>query len=228
MKHLKWVIVALFLNILAGGCASISIQQTTRNTHNTPGKTAPATASPTPATENQPKVTALPGWKVYTEKRLGIIFQLPVEWQRVERNGALHEFEGQNGFLTFGNLISPVFSNETLTDICQKEIELADAKYQSLGQKPYGEHPKVEAIQVDHQDACLISPSADQDAHFETRSLLVCEYPPDFTLKSGQPRVFTMEADKDHIQSIAETIRFIPREFGQSIELIPTRLAPGG
>jgi hypothetical protein len=215
MKHLKWVIAALFFSTLAAGCTSGPTQQVTRQTPYPPEKTVSQTASPIPATENQPKVTALPGWKGYTEQRLGIIFQLPKAWQRVERNGALHEFEGQDGFLTFGNTISPVFSNETLTDICQKEIELADAKYQALGQKPYGEHPKVESIQVDHQDACLISPSTDQDAHFETRSLLVCEYPPDFTLKSGQPRVFTMEADKDHIEGIAETIRFIPREFGQ-------------
>lgn len=157
----------------------------------------------------------MPGWNVYNEQRLGVIFQLPDSWGRVEHNGALHEFEGQDGFLTFGNTISPVFSNEPIEEICQKEIELADAKYQALGQKPYGENPEVDTIQVDHQAACLILPSADQNPRFEGDALLVSEYPAGFTLEPGQPEVFTMEADKDHIESIAETIRFIPREFGQ-------------
>lgn len=213
MKHLRWEVVALFFGLLVGGCAGSATQPVAGQTPKPPKKTA--LSSPSPLPENQPKITPRPGWKVYSEQRLGVIFQLPDSWQRVERNGALHEFEGQDGFLTFGNTISPLFSNETVSEICQKEIELAEAKYQALGQKPYGENPKVDTIQVDHQAACLILPSADQDAHFEGEALLVSEYPEGFTLESGQPEVFTMEADADHIESIAETIRFIPREFGQ-------------
>jgi len=213
MKRINWVFAALLIGLLAAGCTGISTQPVAEQTSKPTEKTA--VTSPSALPENQPKITHRPGWKVYSEQRLGVIFQLPDSWQRVERNGALHEFEGQNGFLTFGNTISPLFSNEDVSEICQKEIELADAKYQALGQKPYGESPKIVNLQVDHQGACLILPSADQVAHFEGEALLVSEYPAGFTLESGQPEVFTMEADKDHIESIAETIRFIPREFGQ-------------
>jgi hypothetical protein len=162
-----------------------------------------------------PQITPHPGWTEYTDTRLNIVFQLPEEWQRVERNGAPYQFEGSDGYLFFTDklLVPAKFFDGNVVDLCRTEVEFVNGKYQGIGQNPpYGEHPQVESIQVDHQPACLTLPSSDQDIHFEKKALLIAEYPPDFSSESGQPRFLTLDADKDHIQSIAATIRFTARE----------------
>lgn len=169
-----------------------------------------------------PRVTSRPGWTIHTEPSLDIVFQLPEEWQRIERNGAPYEFEGQDGYASFtDSFISPTNFNETVEELCQKELEFANAKYQELGQKPYGENPQIIKAQVDQQPACFILPSADQDEHFERKSILFTRYPPGLALKPEQLRFLNMVVDKDHVQSIAETIHFVPRETDQSIEPLP-------
>lgn len=168
-----------------------------------------------------PKITSRPGWTVYTETRLNIVFQLPAKWQRIERNGAPHEFEDQDGYgyASFSDsLISPTNSGESVEALCQKEVELANAKHQEFGQKPYGEHPKVIKAQIDQQPACFVLPSTDQDEHFEGKSVLFVRYPPALALKPEQLRFLNVVSDKDHIQSIAETIHFVLSETEQSIE----------
>jgi hypothetical protein len=169
-------------------------------------------------------ITPRPGWAVYTNSKFDIVFQLPSAWQRVERNGAAHDFEGSNGYVFFNDkLLSPMFMDENVEKICQNQIDFANKKYQEFGQKPYGSQPKVISLQVDHQPACLTLPSADQDENFAKTigSFLIAKYPADLEVEPGESRFLTIEADRDHIQSIAETVHFTTQETGQPVEELP-------
>jgi hypothetical protein len=229
MKFSKWVFQAILISLLAAGCISPTSQQTEESTPLSTVETPGAASSSTHLPENNLTETPRTGWAVYTDTRLDLVFQLPAAWQRVERNGALHQFEGPNGYASFSDSLSPMFSADTVEEICQKEIGLANKKYQVLGQKPYGSQPEVISLQVDHQPACLTLPSADQDENFAKTigSFLIAKYPADLEVEPGVPRFLTIEADKDHIQSIAETVHFTTKETSQPVEQLPNA-APSG
>ena len=224
MKFSKWVIPVLLIGLLAAGCISSTSQQTEESTPLSTLATPGAASSPKHLPENNPAVTPRPGWAVYTNSKFDIVFQLPSAWQRVERNGAAHDFEGSNGYVFFNDkLLSPMFMDENVEKICQNQIDFANKKYQEFGQKPYGSQPKVISLQVDHQPACLTLPSADQDENFAKTigSFLIAKYPADLEVEPGEPRFLTIEADKDHIQSIADTVHFTTKETGQPVEELP-------
>jgi hypothetical protein len=220
MKPLKGVFQFLSIGLLAAGCISPISQKTVESPPQSTVETPEVTSSPTHPPEGNPTETPRPGWMVYTDPRLDILFQLPAAWQRVERNGALHQFEGASGYISFSDLLPPMIFDENVEKICQNQIEFANKKYQDFGQKPYGSQPEVISLQVDGQPACLILPSADQAQDFERirSSFLIAKYPTDLEVEPGHPRFLTLEADKDHIQSIAEAVHFITKETGQTIE----------
>jgi hypothetical protein len=222
MKDLKWVFQTLIIALLAVGCISPISLQTTESTPQSTVETPAVTSSPDHLPEDKPTVTPRPGWTVYDEPKLDITFQLPEEWQRVERNGAGHQFEGASGYISFSDLLPPMIFDKNVERICQKEIESGDEKYQILDQKPFGEHPQVINVQVDHQPACLVLPSRDQDQQFEKHSILYARYPRDLALKPERPRFLTIDSDKDHIQSIAETVHFTAAPLVQTPSLVPT------
>ena len=210
---MKTLILSASLTLLLAACSPVA--SLTRHIPPSPEPSTTPMSTPENASNLATKITPTPGWAVYTDTRLDLVFQLPAAWQRVERNGALHQFEGPNGYASFSDSLSPMFSADTVEEICQKEIDLANKKYQVLGQKPYGSQPEVISLQVDHQPACLVLPSADQDEYFDGNSILIAKYPADLEVKPGEPRYITMNADKYHIQSIAETIRFTASEARQ-------------
>jgi hypothetical protein len=225
MKHLKWVFQTLLIGLLAASCVTTTGKQTAEQASQSSVETPDMTTSPTHSSEVPPTETPRLGWTVYDEPKLDITFQLPEGWQRVERNGAGHQFEGASGYISFSDLLPPMIFDKNVERICQKEIESGDEKYQILDQKPFGEHPQVISVQVDHQPACLILPSRDQDQQFEKHSILYAKYPKDLALKPERPRFLTIDSDKDHIQSIAETVHFTAAPLVQTLSLVPTNAA---
>ena len=190
-------------------------------------------AAPGPAPEIEftlpqvtPQVTPRSGWIVTYKLNLDILFQHPLELQRDMRNGAPYEFAGPNGsYLHFSDIpMMPVIYDDTPEKTCQKEIEYGAKAEKKLGSKLYGENPQLINLQVDQQPACLILPSLDQNEEFQKRALLIVAYPTKLFLESGILRYLSMDADRDHIQSIAETIRFIPRS-AQPVENLPPAAA---
>ena len=174
------------------------------------------------------QVTPRPGWTVTYQLHFDILFQRPLEWQEGESVSGF-DFEGPNGtYINFSDTpMMPASFNDAVEKTCQKEIEDAANMEKKLGSKPYGENPQLISLQVDQQPACLILPSTDQNEQFQKRAFLIIEYPKNLSLESGTPRYLSVLADSGHIQSLAETIRFIPRP-DQPVEALPqaTAFAP--
>jgi hypothetical protein len=172
-----------------------------------------------------PPVTPRTGWTVTYKLNLDILFQRPLELKEATGNSA-YEFEGPNGSYLHFNDISgqDAIFGDTAEETCQKELESAARFEKKLGSKPYGDNPQLINLQIDRQPACLILPSIDQRADFQKRALLVLAYAADLLLEPGTPRYLSVTADSDHIQSIAETIRFIPRS-AQAVDDLPPAAA---
>jgi len=158
------------------------------------------------------QVTPRPGWTVTYQLQHDILFQRPLEWQKGNKISGFN-FEGPNGgYISFsdGPTMSENF-NDAVEKTCLEEIAFTERMKNKLGSKPYGENPQLTHLQVDGQPACLILPSADQDEQFKKRAFMAVEYPKNLFLEPGTPRYLGLLADSGHIQSFAETIRFIPR-----------------
>jgi len=91
-----------------------------------------------------------------------------------------------------------------LTKVCKNEA------HHKL--KPYGSEPKIEKLKIDNQDACLIIPSADQVKAMKNQSALIVHYPQPIQISGETYNYFILWADKNHINEIAKTLKFIKDE----------------
>ncbi|QHQ63153.1 hypothetical protein Ana3638_22215 [Anaerocolumna sedimenticola] len=68
---------------------------------------------------------------------------------------------------------------------------------------------KAEEWVIDGQEAGLIIPSEDQVKEFNNQAEVIIKYPKVLKNNGNQYYFFIMYADKNNIQSIAKTIKFI-------------------
>lgn len=74
--------------------------------------------------------------------------------------------------------------------------------------RPFGQHPRIRSMKIQGQTACLVWPSSDQGAPHDAE--LVVEYPHPVTIKGDPYTQLIVDADKNHILAIIDTLKFIP------------------
>jgi TolB protein len=138
-------------------------------------------------------------WKTYSNPVYNIELKYPSDWQLREEIAFTHKYEGDDGFFQIS-----VISGENLTidEVCENEA------YHKL--KPYGSQPKIQKLEVQNQEACLILPSNDQSKPMKNQSALIVKYPQPIEIKKlGSYNYFILWADRDHVKKIIKTLKFI-------------------
>jgi TolB protein len=145
---------------------------------------------------NKEKSDKTSEFSIYTNKEYGISLEYPSSWKPNNANPP-DRFEGSDGFFA----ISAVAGVDSIDEVASWDA------YHKL--KPYGSDPATEKLTIAGQDARLILPSQDQSADMKGQASLIVRYPSPVTIKNQEYRYFVLWADKDHIKSIGETIKFI-------------------
>lgn len=130
----------------------------------------------------------------YTNKDYKVSLKYPPEW----RANSSERYEGKDGFFQIGAV-----NGEGMTI---DEVAELDANHKLL---PYGSEPKIESIKINGQEARLILPSEDQPDEMKGQAEIIIKYPSPVTIGSGIYSYFVLWADKEHIKSIGDTIKFV-------------------
>ena len=132
--------------------------------------------------------------KKYVSDSLRVSLRYPARWKRTEED----RFVGEDGFFQ----LSAAGSGEaTLDEVCRNEA------FHTLN--PYGTKPLVKRTRHRGQDACLILPGIDQPRDMRGQAAFIVQYPQPVTIGEQTYRFLVLWADKQHIQEMAGTIRFL-------------------
>lgn len=143
-------------------------------------------------------VTLSPAWKTYTSPTFHVSVRYPPNWHPDSSSQAL--YSGPDGFF---NITAAASLAPTAQIACQITL---DSSQTHNGLEPqFGHQPTMQVVQVDHQAACLILPSADQLESYRGLALLFVDYPT--TIARGN--VLQFWADKVHIRDLAARLKFI-------------------
>lgn len=143
----------------------------------------------------------------YTNSTYRIALSYPRNWQ--PSKGYNQRFNGADGFfqissIGFSDDVLPGQPRPTLQDTCNTTAQ------HKL--KPYGSRPQIQRLQIQGRPACLILPSADQDTIMERMATLIVSYPKPIRVSTTTYDDLMLNADKEHIRQIANTLRFtMPR-----------------
>jgi TolB protein len=130
---------------------------------------------------------------IYLNRQYRMILVYPANWHKVTED----KYEGPEGFFQ----ISAAGGN-TLDEVCHNETT------QLL--KPYGSNPTISKATINGQQACYILPSSDQPVDMKHQTALIIRYPRPVTLSSQTYSFLVIWSDKEHINSIAVTVEFLP------------------
>jgi len=160
----------------------------------------PATVIPTPVPVVTPTPTPyLDMWTTFSSVTYAISLEYPADWQPVpgygdpETDGA--RYGGINGFFQ-------------ITAMDSDSIDAAAAAEAEHKLQPYGSQPKIEALQVQGQEARLILPSDDQPTGMQHQAALIVRYPEPVNITGTPCRYLLLWADWPHIRTVAQTLRF--------------------
>jgi len=129
----------------------------------------------------------------FTNTEFRVRFNYPSQWRKVTDE----RYEGADGFFQ----IAAIYSEENIHTIC-----LNEAFHQLL---PYGTEPRIFPTQIQAQEACFIFPSADQPPEMKGQAALIVRYPSPVEVGGTTYNFFVLWADKNHIQEISSTLRFL-------------------
>jgi hypothetical protein len=176
------ILLILFSLTACDGTLEVGIEHTA-----TPGQAA---TTPTPPMGH---------WVPYTNPAFAISLEYPVNWQPVAGYSAPEtgqtRFAGDDGFFHVGALDAD-------------SIDAAAASEAGHVLQPYGSQPIIENLQVQGQEARLITPSQDQVADLQNQAALIVRYPQPVDVSGASWRYLVLWADWPHIRTIAQTLRF--------------------
>ena len=132
----------------------------------------------------------------YVNYDFAVSLRYPGDWQQT---GDAH-FEGQDGF----SAMDAMSSGYSLEDTCANQ-----ANHQL---KPYGSNPTIEYLTIQGATGCLILPSGDAPPSEKSLSTLILPYPAPVRVHCNEIahfNYFVLNADKDHVRQIADTVSFI-------------------
>jgi hypothetical protein len=132
----------------------------------------------------------------YSNPQNKVSFNYPGAWNQI--GGYDYDrYEGTTGFFA-------------VTRLGGVSLTLDDATKNAYSHPtlPYGQHPVIEKLKVDGQQAKLIIPSEDQATSMDGQAELIVEYPTPITIAGNTYKFFILWADKNNIRSIIPTITF--------------------
>jgi TolB protein len=141
-------------------------------------------------------------WQLYSNPYFKISFIYPAHWQQVDGEARYGErYSGEDGF----------FSITAMGDVGLSLDQAVEAEVQHKLQ-PYGPDPYVKELQIQGQEARIITPSATQDDHLRWQAALLVVYPRPISLITGDTEhvypILALYADPAHIWNIAESLKF--------------------
>ncbi|MDD7795877.1 peptidase M56 [Clostridium sp. 'White wine YQ'] len=142
------------------------------------------------------KVMAKENTKYYESKKFNISLRYNKDWSKSA--GYSDKFEGKDGFFQI--------SASTGKDLSIDEVAKNEATHIL---EPFGSNPKIIKITIDGEEARLIMPSSDQSKDFSNQAELIVKYPKAITIDNEAYYYFILWADKNHIESISKTLKFI-------------------
>ena len=140
-----------------------------------------------------PSATTVLPRKTYSSSVYKVQFDYPAHWKKVSEQ----RYEGADGFFQ----ISAISAGVDMNEVCHGEA------FQQL--MPYGSNPQIIETSVQNQEACYISPSADQPIEMKKQAALIVRYPIPIQIEQTTYNYFILWADQQHIQQIAATIKFL-------------------
>ncbi|WP_019909723.1 hypothetical protein [Paenibacillus sp. HW567] len=131
----------------------------------------------------------------FTSEEYAVSFEYPRVWEAISADAS--SFSGDSGFIELSAM-----SGEGHT------LKEASAIIASHALQPYGSAPVVSAMNIQGHEASLIMPSSDQGEEWGHKASLVIQYPEARHIGGSVYRYFILTADREHIKSIGQTVRF--------------------
>ncbi len=138
---------------------------------------------------------------VYVNPVFQVSFSYPSSWMAdpsYKLTGSIYTaYKGSDGFFSVnaaGN------DGLFLDDMIRNEINKPT--------RPYGSSPSIKNLQIDGQEARIVLPSADQPNELNKQAELVVNYPRTLSISGINFSLFVIYGDKDHIEKIANTLKF--------------------
>lgn len=124
-----------------------------------------------------------------------VSLEYPADWQpNLEPDGYnYYKYNGADGFFSLSATTSSGVSINTLAN-------------KQKGQ--YGASPVISSRSIDGQDARLITPSVSSGASNDQAELIV-QYPKSVVISGQSYNYLIIQADVGHVETIADSIRFI-------------------
>jgi len=137
-----------------------------------------------------------PTWEIYSNKTYKISLNYPAQWKLNPQYS--NRYDGPGGFFQI--------SASSGKDLSIDDIVKFDVNHLS---KPYGSSPSIRKLKIQGVDARLIMPSTDQSKEMNNLAALIVTYPKPIIIKNTTYYYFVLWADKNHIQEISKTLKFI-------------------
>ena len=138
-------------------------------------------------------------WVAYSNPVFAVSLEHPADWEPVPGYG-----DPETGVIKKAGITG--FFQINAMDTESIELAASAEAYHKL--QPYGSQPVIESLQIQGQEARLITPSADQPAGMGHQAGLIVRYPQPVNISGTPCRFFVLWADQAHIRALAETIRF--------------------
>lgn len=138
-------------------------------------------------------------WVTYSSPVFAVSLEHPADWAPVPGYGG-----PETGDIKYAGISG--FFHVNAMDSESIDMVVAAEAYHKL--QPYGSQPVIESLQVQGQEARLITPSDDQPVGMGYQAGLIVRYPQPVNISGTPVRFFVLWADQAHIRALAETIRF--------------------
>lgn len=137
--------------------------------------------------------------KTFTSSTFRASLQYPSHWKLIEGYDTFNtRYGSSDGFFMMSASQSEGITFEAL---CAQE-----ANHKLM---PYGSKPRIQKLKIQGQQACLILPSQDQDKTMMNQAHLIVKAPRVIEISGSRYNNFVLVADKNHIRSLAKTLKFI-------------------
>lgn len=132
---------------------------------------------------------------LYTSEEYAVSFKYPRAWKAISADAS--SFTGRSGFVEFSAMSGEGHTHQE-----------AAAIIASHALQPYGSAPIITTTNIQGHEASLIMPASDQGEEWRHEASLVIPYPEAVQIGGSKYRYFILTADKEHIESIGQTVRF--------------------
>ncbi|HZK55596.1 MAG TPA: peptidase M56 [Desulfosporosinus sp.] len=135
--------------------------------------------------------------QVFLNQEFHVSLQYPSTW-KANNNYSPARYEGDNGYFQISAFDGKGWSIDQVAE--------SDANHLL---KPYGTTPSITKLEIQGKEVRLIKPSEDQPKEEKQKAELIIKYSKPIQINSDEYYYFVLWSDKQHIEEIAKTIKFI-------------------